>query len=187
MTQFTRLAVALALVGGLAFAGQAQAQELDASGNLEQSTTASPKEMVSFATEAVEEMRTAQSEVQRMLADAEKAGDVYQVQCLNKKLSAIAALAEVSESAKASMQEALASGDVEGAQIEFRRVAVGQSKTRQFRAEAEACTRDDGTAPGDVSVDVSNEALADSSGDTESIDDGNIGVGSEPPSTSPFE
>ncbi len=187
MTRITKFAFAFTLAGILSSSSIAMAQDVGATGNLEQSTSTSPSEMVSFANEAVSEMGDAAQDVQKMLAAAEKESDVYQVQCLNKKLSAIAALAQVSESAKASMQDALAAGETERAEQEFRKLAVAQGKVRQFRAEAEACTRDDGTAPGDVSVDVSNEALADSSGDTESIDDGNFGIGDEPPSTSPFE
>lgn len=187
MTRISKFAFALSLIGALSTSSVAMAQDAAATGNLEQSTSASPKEMVAFANDAVSEMKDATQDVQKMLAAAEKESDVYQVQCLNKKLSAIAALAQVSESAKANMQEALAAGETERAEREFRKLAVAQGKVRQFRAEAEACTRDDGTAPGDVSVAVSNEALADSSGDTSTIDDGNFGVGDEPPSTSPFE
>ena len=187
MTRISRFAFAFSLVGILSSSSVAVAQEVGTAGNLEQSTTASASEMVSFANSAVSEMEDARQDVQKMLVAAEKESDVYQVQCLNKKLSAIPALAQVSGSAKASMQDALAAGENERAEQEFRKLAVAQGKVRQFRAEAEACTRDDGTAPGDVSVDVSNEALAETVTDTESIDDGNFGVGDEPPSTSPFE
>ena len=93
---------------------------------------------------------------------------------------------QVAGNANASMQDALASGDAERADHEFRKIGVALTKARQFKAEADACSGGDGVTPGVTEVEVTNEGLSESD-DTEQIDDGNTGVGDEPPGTSPFE
>jgi hypothetical protein len=64
---------------------------------------------------------------------------------------------------------------------------VALSKVRQFMAEADACVGDSDTTPGVTDVTYTNDALTDSTGDTDVFDDSNIDIGTDPPNTSPFE
>ena len=175
----------LALILGAAMALAIPAHAQDTTGELEQSSATSSKEKISFASSAIEEMSGASKDVAKMLADAEKEGDVFKVQCLNKKLAAIRALNEVSQSASANMQDAIGAGVSERADLEFRKIVVALSKVRQFRAEAEACLGEGGAAPGSVDVDVTNEELEETPED--SIASGDVEVGVEAPGITPFE
>ena len=168
----------------LAFASPAFAQD-GATGEIEASTELSDTEKTSFAADAISEMRDAESDVSRLLATAEKEGDVLTINCLTKKLAAIRSLVEVSESASATMNDAMVSG-TGGADAEFRKIAVALSKSRQFRAEAEACTGGGDGESGETTVDVEGDAwgLGD---DTSGIEDGNSDLGTDPPGTTPFE
>jgi hypothetical protein len=173
-----------ALLGASVLAPDAHAQ--DAASQLEQSNATSDKDKVRFASSAIDEMRETETYLAQALSAAEKGGDPVEALCVNNKLSAVRALVQVAESANAGMQDALASGDAQRADHEFRKVGVALTKARQFKAEADACSGDDGITPGVTEVEVTNEGLSESD-DTERIDDGNTGVGEEPPGSSPFE
>ena len=171
---------------GFAFATPAFAQSAGATGEIEASTLLSDSEKTSFAADAIAEMSTASRDVSRLLADAERDGDVLTINCLTKKQAALRSLVEVSESASAKMNDAMVAGDKPRADAEFRKVAVALSKARQFRAEAEACGGGGDGESGETTVDVQGDAwgLGD---DTSGIDDGNSDLGTDPPGTTPFE
>lgn len=177
-----------AMLGALLGAGfvSAEAHAEDAASQLEQSTATSDKDKVRFASSAIGEMAEIEGYLVELLAATEKGGDPIESLCVNNKLSAVRALVQVAGNANASMQDALASGDAERADHEFRKIGVALTKARQFKAEADACSGGDGVTPGVTEVEVTNEGLSESD-DTEQIDDGNTGVGDEPPGTSPFE
>jgi hypothetical protein len=85
------------------------------------------------------------------------------------------------------MTDALADGNDERAEHEFRKIAIALSKVRQFVAEAEACVGQGGAVDGDTDVTVDVQGITDDSDDTEGTDtDGEI-IGDDPPNTSPFE
>lgn len=171
---------------GLVFSAPAFAQSAGATGEIEASSELSPTEQSRFAAEALSEMKDADRDVARMLADAERDGDVLTINCLTKKLAALRSLVEVSESASATMNDALASGSKDRADAEFRKVAVALSKARQFRAEAEACSGGGDAGDGETIVDLEGDAwgLTD---DTSALDDGNTDIGTDPPGVTPFE
>ncbi len=171
---------------GLALSSTALAQDAGATGEIEASTELSDQDKTSFAADAVEEMRTADKDVSKLLADAERDGDVLTINCLTKKLAAIRSLVQVSESASVSMNDAMTAGNKPRADAEFRKVAVALSKARQFRAEAEACSGGGDGASGETLVDVEGDSwgLGD---DTSALDDGNSDIGTDPPGTTPFE
>ncbi len=173
-----------ALLGAGAFAPDARAE--DAASQLEQSNVTTDKDKVRFASSAIDEMRETETLLVTRLAAAEKGGDPVEVLCVNNKLSAVRALVQVSEGANAVMQSSLAGGDPQRAEHEFRKVGVALTKVRQLKAEADACSGDDSLTPGVTEVEVTNEGLSESD-DTERIEDGNTGVGDEPPGTSPYE
>jgi len=163
----------------------AQAQDSDASGQLETAATTSPKEKMDFAASAVAEMSAAEKTVRKMLEAAQKEGDsaTSKIQCLNNKLASIRALQEVSDGANRSMQESLAAGQNELADFHFRKIAVALNKVRQFVAEAEACMGQNGTTGGTETVDVTGDTLA------ENIDDYFYDVEDEVPApdATPFQ
>ena len=171
---------------GLAMSAPAFAQSAGATGEIEASTELSDREKTSFAADALEEMKTADKDVSELLADAERDGDVLTIACLTKKQAAIRSLVMVSESASASMNDAMALGNKPRADAEFRKVAIALSKSRQFRAEAEACSGGGDGASGETVVDVEGDSwgLGD---DTSALDDGNSDIGTDPPGTTPFE
>jgi hypothetical protein len=114
-------------------------------------------------------------------------GDEDIIQCVRIKLASIKALTDVSERANNSMTDALADGNDERAEHEFRKIAIALSKVRQFVAEAEACVGQGGSVDGDTDVTVDVQGITDDSDDTEGTDtDGEI-IGDDPPNTSPFE
>lgn len=177
---------ALAVLAGLFIATPAFAQDGGASGELEQSASTSPKEKIAFSQAALSEMQDSLAEVEKLLQEAERGGDPDQIQCVRKKASSIGALVEVSEGLAVKMQDALASGSDAAAEEYFRNLAVARNKTRQFRAEAEACLSSSGSTPGEVDVNVTDDGLT-SSDDTDLIDAGNDEIGIDPPGASPFE
>ena len=185
LNHLSRALGGLALAGVLALSAPVHAQETGVGGQLEQSSSTTPKEKKDFSTAALAEMQAAAKSVSKLLEQAEKEKDIVKIQCLTKKKAGIQALVEVSESSALSMEQALAEGDSQRADHEFRKVAVALSKVRQFLAEADACVGDAGAAPGVTEVDVTAEGLTDSE-DTEPIYDGVIDVDVDPPDTSPY-
>lgn len=142
------------------------------SAELEMASTTSPKEKVEFTRRALEEMSTGVKTVEKLLEQAEKDKNVEHVDCLQRKLTPMRALLEVSKASNTSMQQSLAASEIARADQEFRKVAVALTKSRDFLAEAQACVGDSGVRRGDASIAITEttEALAqtpDSDIDTE--------------------
>jgi hypothetical protein len=161
----------------------AGAQDTDMSGQIEQSSETSPEEMIRFTDMAVQEMKAAVGEVADMLEAAEREGAMVAIQCLSRKLTTMRALAEVSENAALELQQALADGENDRAQHEFRKITVALSRLRQFRAEADTCGGGGGES-GETKVKVSSSAV--SSGDETNPPEIDIPFGEAPPDTSQF-
>lgn len=159
----------------------ASAQDPGAVGTVGQSATLSSKEKISLARSAITEISEIEGYVANLLAQAEPEQDVVKIQCLNKKLAAVRAIVQVSDSALTQMTEALANGEDARADYEFRKIQTAQSKARQFRAEADICVGDEGQPETRTTVDFQGAELE------EVIEDGNTGIGTDPPGVSPFE
>jgi len=154
-----------------------------------QSTTAAQagaKQKMSFSRDAIQEMQDGMKSVTKLLDAAERDGDVDRIQCVRNKSASVRALLEVSQRADNSMKDAIASGETQRAEHEFRKVAVAISKVRQFVAEAEACMGDTGAAVGTTEIEVTSEGIA-KTDDTAPLVDDDLVVGVDPPPTSPFE
>jgi hypothetical protein len=123
-------------------------------GTLEQSATTSPKEKVEFARAAVDEIGTSVKTVEKLLEQAEKDEDEEAKECLARKLAAMKSLYEVVKVSNNNMQAALSNSDMTHADLEFRKVAVALSKTREFLAEAHACVGEAGAERGDSAVSI---------------------------------
>lgn len=142
------------LVLALAVVTPAHADTPGIAGTLEQSSATSPKEKVDFAASAVEEIGTSIKTVEKLLAEAEKDKDTEAVECLQRKLTPMKALLEVSKTSSNAMQQFLAASDVVHGDLEYRKVAVALSKTRDFLAEAQACVGETGAQKVDPIVSV---------------------------------
>lgn len=154
MRLFARLSIVL---GALALT-PAYAQEAGISGELEQSTTTTPREKAQFADGALAEIEGAVKTVETLLKDAENAKEknAEAIECLTRKLTPLRALAEVSRQSNNSMKQFLAANDPVHADQEFRKVAVALTKAREFLAEAQACVGDTGVQRGDSSATVTD-------------------------------
>ena len=178
-----RLFVALTLCAAL-LPLVAGAQDTTVSGQIEQSSQSSPEEMIRFTDMALEEMRLAVKEVSKMVESAEREKAMVAIQCISRKLTTMRALLEVSESSGVALKQALADGENDRAQHDFRKIAIALSKVRQFRAEADACGGG-GAQPGTTSIEVVESAIS-----TEDETDGydfDFEFGDQPPPTSQFQ
>jgi len=180
---FRRLIVALALCVAL-LPLAASAQDTTVSGQIEQSSQSSPEEMIRFTDMALEEMRASVKDVSKMVEAAEREHNMVAIQCISRKLTTMRALLEVSESSGVGLKQALADGEKDRAQHDFRKIAIALSKVRQFRAEADACGGG-GAQPGTTSIEVIESAITDED-ETEALDLG-IDFGDQPPPTSQFQ
>jgi len=168
----------------LLFGGVATAQDAPTgvSSEVERTASTSPQEKIAYAESSNNEIREAEKTISRLLEQARKDGDAEAIACLINKLTSVRALLQVSESAEASMRDAIAGGEEEKANHEFRKIAVAVSKTRQLLAEAQRCAADQDLAPGETYVDW--EGGADGGEFTDTLD--TIDTIIDPPAVSPF-
>lgn len=172
------------LIGGLALLGftpSAQAQD----DQVEAASSTSPKEKLDFAADAIVEMNDGIKTVEKLQEQVTREGDEELIQCVRIKMASIKALTDVSERANESMTDALADGNDERAEHEFRKIAIALSKVRQFVAEAEACVGQGGAVDGDTEVTVDAQGIAE--GDDTEGDDTDGFIEPDPPSASQFE
>jgi hypothetical protein len=129
---------------------------------LESASTTSPKEKTEFGRSAVDEIGGKVRTVEKLMEQAQKDKNVEHIDCLQRKLTPMRALLEVSKQSNVSMQSALSSAQVPKAEQEFRKIAVALTRSRDFAAEAQGCVGDSGVARGEPSYTVteSTEALA---------------------------
>lgn len=139
------------LFASLLLASPVFAQEAGISGELEQSTTASPEEKAEFAASAVAEIAAAAKTVEDLLNAAENAKDRNEerIECLSRKVEPLRTLAGVSREASNQMMQYLAVNDTVRADWEYRKIAVALTKAREFLAEAQACVGDAGLERGE--------------------------------------
>ena len=138
----------------LAMVAPARADTPGIAGTLEQSSGTTAKEKVDFAASAVEEITGAVKTVQKLLDQAQKDKNTEAIECLSRKLTPMKALLEVSKTSQNSLQSFLAASDAVHGDLEYRKIAVALSKTRDFLAEAQACVGETGAKRGDAVVSV---------------------------------
>lgn len=162
-----RIAVVLWLLG---LVPAASAATPGSSGAVEQAPTLSPKEKTEFVRTALEEMGAAVKEVEKMLEQAKKENQQEVVECLKKKLVPMIQLLDVSRQSSNDMQLALSANDSVHAELEFRKVAVGLSKVREFFQEAKTCG---GSTAGEKAKSVATiSQSSDNVADAGSLDEG---------------
>lgn len=180
-----RLILAILLIAAL-LPMAAGAQETSAAGQIEQSSQTSPEEKIRFTDMALEEMRESVREVGKAMENAERSKVMAAIQCLSRKLTTMRALLEVSETSAVTLKQALADGEYETAEHEYRKIAIALSKVRQFRAEAQTCTGGGTAQPGTTSVEVIESAIS-TEDETEGLEFDEEAFGNQPPDTSQFQ
>lgn len=163
----------------------AGAQETSAAGQIEQSSQTSPEEKIRFADMALEEMRLSVEDVSKMVEVAERENAMVAIQCLSRKLTTMRALLEVSESSGITMRQALADGEYETAEHEYRKIAIALARVRQFRAEADACDGARSAESGKTDVEVITSAMSSEDETEPPVFDEEFG--NSPPPTSQFQ
>lgn len=152
------MSVVLVLLTTL-FCSPAFAEAPGVAGTLEQSSSATPKEKAEFATSAVKEIDAAVNTVQKLLDQASKEKNTEEIDCLQRKLTPLRALADVSKASSSALGQLLAANDAVHADLEYRKVAVALSKARDFLAEAQACVGETGARRGDAVVSVDDAGV----------------------------
>ena len=155
------------------------------SSELERTATTSPQEKIAYAETSNQEIRDAEKQVSRYLDQARKDGDAEAIECLVNRQTSVRALLQVSEQAEISMKDAIASGDDERANHEFRKIAVAVSKTRMLLAEAQRCASDQQLQPGSTVTEWEVNGPDAVPPPTATLS--TTGIGITPPSISPFE
>jgi hypothetical protein len=155
------------------------------SSDIERTETTSPQEKITYAENSNQEIREAEKEIAKLLETAQKEGDAEAVECLVNRLTSVRALLQVSEAAEIAMKDALAGGDDERANHEFRKIAVAISKTRMLLAEAQRCSSDQSLQSGATITEWEVEGGDPASPPPPEITD--VGIGITPPQVSPFQ
>ena len=130
------------IVIGLLLSGAARAASGDGgafTSELERVSGASPQEKVEYVQTSVQEIDSSFAEIDDMLQSAKDANDNKVVQCVTSRHVAVKALQSVTQQAERDMVGAIAAGNVDRADHEFRKVAVALQRTRMLHAEAERC------------------------------------------------
>ena len=155
------------------------------SSELERTATTTPAEKVAYAEAANIEISDAVSTITTLLDNAKKSGDVEALQGLTSRLASGRALQQVSQDAETAMKSAIAKGETERANHEFRKIAVAVSKVRALLAEAQQLTTDQAAADGITNVTFFVEEEVDI-GDDDGNDIDDLDIGFDPPDSSPF-
>jgi hypothetical protein len=151
-------------------------------GELERVASTTPEEKVKYASDGLAEMSNDVRAVTKMLEAARKEPDsAKKVQCLANILTSMRALLAVSQKADVAMQKDLATGALELADHEFRKIAVALSRTRNLMFEAERCTASPESQSGRTDVTVEGDE-----GDEDDLIGEAIDIDVNLPDISPF-
>jgi hypothetical protein len=160
------------------------AQDVGVSASVELAAGASPRQMLDFVEQALNEMNQAITGLTALQREAEKSGDADAVDCVAAKLRTVTNMRDVSAGLQGNISEALASGLVGQADHLARRIGVAVDIVRRVSAEAQACV---GDASGSEGEDI-RDGEADREGGTDETDPLSFEdeLGEDPPNTSPF-
>jgi hypothetical protein len=163
----------------------AMAQDpMGVSSEIERTATTSPQEKIAYAESSNQEIRDAEKQIAKLLEASRKDGDAEAIECLVNRLTSVRALLQVSESAELQMKDAIAIGDDDRANHEFRKIAVAISKTRMLLAEAQRCASDQQLQSGTTLTEWEVEGPDSVAPTTPDLT--TTGVGITPPAVSPF-
>jgi hypothetical protein len=155
------------------------------SSELERTASTSTEEKTAYASVSNAEISEAEKAVAKSLETARKGGDAQVIECVLSRLTAIRALQSVSQNAEGAMKTAIAAGEEEKANHEYRKIAVALAKTRQLRGEANQCDSTNGEGGGSTIVDWQS-FLDNNDGVFDDWDLDELDIVVEPPQVSPF-
>ncbi len=177
--------VAMGAILLIAAAGAASAQDpTGVSSEIERTASTSPEEKLAYADTSNSEIAEAEKQISKLLDQARKDGDAEAIECLISRLTSVRALQQVAGKAETSLEDALAAGEEEKANHEFRKIAVAVSKTRMLTAEAQRCASEQALESGTTLVNWETTLDGDDDPINEEIDE--FDLYPDPPEVSPF-
>ena len=185
MPQTSRFARISLITLGLALSGAVIAQDRGSSGTTSEIT--SDRQMIDDAADALTKMQDYSGRVLRLKEVVDREGDLEKgVICVQAAQQRVDTLIAVAKRAEADLKAALASGQRERAEHEYRKIAVARAKVQQLYAEADACVGGSSTGQDQAEVSWTAEGLKEAE-ETDSSTEALDVVGVDPPNTSPFE
>jgi len=155
------------------------------SSELERTATTTPAEKVAYAHSANAEIKEAVSTMKTLKDTAGKDGDDDAEECVTPLHARADRLKPVSQKAEIDMKAAIADGNEDRANHEFRKIAVAVSNVRALLSESQQCSADKDSRDGVTVVNFFNEEEV-KIGDDDENDIEDIDVGFDPPDVSPF-
>ena len=128
---------------------------------LEQSPGSTADDKVKFALAALNEIGGAVRTTETLLEKAQKDKDknTEEIECLQRKLTPMKGMQDVSSVSANSLQSYVAARDAVHTDQEYRKIAVALAKTRDFLAEAQACVGEVGARDSDNNVTMDDGGL----------------------------
>lgn len=169
----------------LALGGVSFAAETGVSSELERTASTTPDEKREYATSAQQEMEDAVEKLGKMLEAADGDSESAGKKCIRDALTSARTLLQTTKKAEKDMVDALMEGSMERADHEYRKIAVGLTKSRQVLSDGERCAYGDDVQPGETSVKWTG-GLTEGSDDTKALTLDAFDLGFDPPDVSPF-
>jgi len=151
-----RLATTMALT---LFASVAAAQDPGISTELERTSRTTAAEKLTYADSATAEITDAVATLSTALANAREGEDVEAVQCISLRLNDAEPMRQVADDANTVLRNAIANGELDRANHEFRKIALALAQTRRLAGEALLCSADQSTDQPPVIVTGFNDGL----------------------------
>lgn len=148
-------AVAVAQTGDASDA--AAAAKLAEDDTLEQPSKIPLEEKKARAESMVVDMRAALRRATEILAEANSAKDVVQLNCIQEKLTQIKGLVRIADTSNTRMLEASGEGNDSVVNHEFTKLAVAHQKTMTLRAEADQCVGERAIYTGETEVELETD------------------------------
>ncbi len=139
---------------------------------LEQPSKIPTEEKKARAEAMVVDMRAALRRATEILAEANSAKDVVQLNCIQEKLTQIKGLVRIADASSTRMLEAVGEGNENVINHEFTKLAVAHQKTMALRAEADQCVGEKAIYTGDTEVELETDPNLPQSDPTDTPMDG---------------
>ncbi|MEN9785902.1 MAG: hypothetical protein RLZZ299_1166 [Pseudomonadota bacterium] len=107
---------------------------------LEQARTTTPQDKLAYGDTAVTDIDAWVKAIDVSLAAAQKTGDAQRVECLERRVTPMRVLLEVSRTARDALAGHVVRNDGLQGDREWRKIAVAHGKAGQLRQDAAACT-----------------------------------------------
>jgi hypothetical protein len=165
---------------------QARAEDPGVSLDLERMLSADPAAMKAATLQANEEQRRIVKALTHESDEAKrKSADGAGEPCVEASLKASKALLQVSEAAEAAMNAALAAGNKEQADFQFRKIAIALRESRRMGQEGSTCALGVGAQDGNTRLNVTG-GVGDAIADTRALSSDVFDYGFDPADVSPF-